>query len=75
MLDINGMNRSCNCDRCLKTGNNQCWCWWDGNFRQGMRVCELKRLITKTSYTGKTQRYCKVRTMEHMHDVWKVIAS
>lgn len=39
-----------------------------------MIVYELKCVIKK-SYISKTQRYFKVRTMEHAHNVWKVIAS
>ena len=72
ILDINEMDRPCNCDKRLKKGN---LCWWGGNCRQATVVYELLCKETKKSYIGKTQRYFKTRTMEHVHDVWKVIES
>ena len=72
ILDINEMDRPCNCDKRLKKGN---FCWWGGNCRQATVVYELLCKETKKSYIGKTQRYFKTRTMEHVHDVWKVIVS
>ena len=30
-------------------------------------------LVTGKAYYGKTQQYLKKRTMQHVHDVWKVI--
>ena len=49
-------------------------CQYDGNCRKGTVVYELKCLITGKSYIGKTQRYLKIRTKEHVGDIWRVIS-
>ena len=58
ILDINEMNHPCN---------------WDGNCRQVTVVYELFSNEAKKFYIVKTQRYFKMKNMEHVHDVWKVI--
>ena len=71
VFDFNMRNRQCNCD--TRTLTQDKTCWFDGKCRRGMIVYELLCKVTGKSYYGKTQRYLKKRTMEHIHDVWKVI--
>jgi hypothetical protein len=50
-------------------------CLYGGACRKGTVVYELHDKTTDMDYVGKTQRYLKTRTVEHIADVWKVIAS
>ena len=50
-------------------------CIFEGNCRRSMVVYELKCLLTGKSYIGKMQRTLKVRTKEHLYNIWRVIES
>ena len=64
-------DRPCNCDcRLLRDDET---CWFGSNCRRSMVVYALFCLKTQKTYIGKTQRYLKKRTMEHVQDVWRVI--
>ena len=65
-------DRHCNCNIRSKVDGR---CQYDNNCRKATVVYELKCLICDMDYIGKTQRYVKTRTKEHVNDVWKVIDS
>ena len=65
-------DRHCNCNIRSKADRH---CQYDNNCRKATVVYELKCLICDMDYIGKTQRYVKIRTKEHVNDVWKVIDS
>ena len=73
IVDENLIDRACNCNvrSLLEDGS----CMYDGECRKSMVIYELKCKSTGKSYIGKTQRHLKVRTREHIHDMWKVIES
>jgi len=65
--------RPCNCNATSKRADGKCL--YNGECRQPYVVYELKDTETGKSYIGETQRYLKVRTAEHLNDVYKVIKS
>ena len=70
--DLENCDRTCNCNKRSVMEDGRCQ--YDGNCRKGTVVYELKCLITGKSYIGKTQRYLKIRTKEHVGDIWRVIS-
>ena len=64
-------DRPFNCDCRLLSEDKTCC--FGSNCQRSMVVYAIFCLITQKTYIGKTQRYLKKRTMEHIHDVWKVI--
>ena len=67
------MDRPCNCDkRYLKKDQT---CLFKGFCQRSAVVYELKCRTTGKCYVGKTQRYFKERTAEHVCDVWYVVRS
>ena len=63
-------SRKCNCNAVNKVDGK---CLFDGKCREAMIVYEIKDKITGKSYIGKTQRYLKKRTAEHIGDVVAII--
>ena len=63
-------DRKCNCQARSKVDDK---CLFGDECRKGMVVYALKDTITDKTYYGKTQRYLKERTGEHLTDVWKVV--
>ena len=73
ITDFNLRERPCNCN--ISTLTNYRECWFEGKCRTSMVVYRLYCKLTGKSYYGKTQQYLKLRTMQHVQDVWKVIES
>ena len=71
IFDFEMRDRACNWDMRTLTSDKKCL--FDGKCRRAMILYELHCKVTDKSYYGKTQRYSKKQTMEHIHDVWKVI--
>ena len=71
IVEKNLVDTACNCNvrSLIEDGS----CMYDGECRKSMVIYDLKCKTTGKSYIGKTQRNLKVRTREHIHDVWKVI--
>ena len=73
IVDYNKMDRPCNCDkRYLKKDQT---CLFEGFCQRSTVVYKLKCQTTGKCYIGKTQRYFKERTAEHVCDVWYVVRS
>ena len=73
VVDYDKMDKPCNCDkRYLKKDQT---CLFEGFCQRSAVVYELKCRTTGKCYVGKTQRYFKERTQEHVQDVWQVVKS
>ena len=73
IFDFNMRDRGCNCN--ISTLRSDKTCLFEGKCRKSMVIYELYCKNTGKSYYGKTQQYLKTRTMQHVYDVWKIIAT
>ena len=71
--DLTHITRECNCNGRSKLDNNKCH--YDEKCRHGCVVYSLECKDCDMVHIGKTQRYLKKITQEHITDVWKVIES
>ena len=70
--DSHLVDRESNCDiRSLRESDRGCI--YGGRCRESMLIYSLRCKCCDKEYMGKTQRYWKTRTMEHIRDVCKLV--
>ena len=70
--DVAKRDRPCNCNRRAKRESDGT-CMYRGRCREAVVIYEIKCKCCNMDYVGKTQRYGKTRTQEHIRDVWKLV--